>query len=117
MKNFYRTFKTIAATPPEIVMRAKYISRTVCANEGQSCVDLLKQAKIYLERAQVKDEEERRQREIQEAQRRRLLAQQAEEERQRLEERERELEKMKQMRQEYVDKTKEILKLKQVSYC
>lgn len=94
--------------------RARYLSRTVCANEAQSCMDLLKQAKIYLERAKAKDDEERHQREIQEQQRQQILAQQAAEERRKQEDRLRELEKMKQLRQEYVDKTKEILKLKQV---
>ncbi|KAL7074104.1 hypothetical protein ACQ4LE_006593 [Meloidogyne hapla] len=109
-----RTFKSIAGTPPEVVAKAKYISRTVCANEAQSCTDLTKQAKVYLERAQQKDEEERRQKAIQEEQRQRIVEQQAEEERRKQEERLQELEKLKQLRQEYVDKTKEILKLKQL---
>uniref|UniRef100_A0A915NCG6 RNA polymerase-associated protein CTR9 n=1 Tax=Meloidogyne javanica TaxID=6303 RepID=A0A915NCG6_MELJA len=75
-----RTFKSIASTQPEIVAKAKYISRTICANEAQSCTDLTKQAKVYLERAQQKDEEERRQKAIQEEQRQRILKQQQEEE-------------------------------------
>jgi len=110
----FRTFKSIASTQPEIVAKAKYISRTICANEAQSCTDLTKQAKVYLERAQQKDEEERRQKAIQEEQRQRILKQQQEEESRKREENIQKLEKLKQLREEYKDKTKEMLKLKQV---
>uniref|UniRef100_A0A914MTH3 Uncharacterized protein n=1 Tax=Meloidogyne incognita TaxID=6306 RepID=A0A914MTH3_MELIC len=109
-----RTFKSIASTQPEIVAKAKYISRTICANEAQSCTDLTKQAKVYLERAQQKDEEERRQKAIQEEQRQRILKQQQEEESRKREENIQKLEKLKQLREEYKDKTKEMLKLKQL---
>ncbi|KAL3097804.1 hypothetical protein niasHS_000539 [Heterodera schachtii] len=109
-----RTFKHIASTPPEIVAKAKYVSRTACANEAKACMDLLKQAQTYLQRAQEKDEEERRQREQQEEQRRRLLARQAEEERRRQEELKMRLEKLNQQRQKFVDETKDILRLPQI---
>ncbi|KAL3095727.1 hypothetical protein niasHT_024903 [Heterodera trifolii] len=109
-----RTFKHIASTSPEILAKAKHVSRTACANEAKACMDLLtmKQAQTYLQRAQ--DEEEPRQRQQQEEQRRRLLARQAEEERRRQEELKMRLEKLNQQRQKFVDETKDILRLPQI---
>lgn len=56
--------------PDNEIVRYKYVSRSVCANEAGSCSDLLKQAVVYLQRAQAKDDEEHRQRQYQEEQRR-----------------------------------------------
>uniref|UniRef100_A0A915CPW2 RNA polymerase-associated protein CTR9 homolog n=1 Tax=Ditylenchus dipsaci TaxID=166011 RepID=A0A915CPW2_9BILA len=109
-----RTFTYISSTAPEVIIRFRYISRTVCTNEAQVCSDLLKQARTYLQRAQAKDEEERRQREKQEEERLALLNQRQAEERLKEEKKMKELEELKQLRQHYVEKTKEILKLKEV---
>ncbi|KAH7730110.1 hypothetical protein AAVH_02602 [Aphelenchoides avenae] len=107
-------FKHIAGTTPEVIFRFKYISRTICGQEAQHCSDFLKQAQIYLQRAQAKDEEERRQREMQEQSRLALHRQKEEEERKRQEEIMRKIEELKETRQSFVDKTKEILKLPQI---
>ncbi|KAI1716094.1 tetratricopeptide repeat domain-containing protein [Ditylenchus destructor] len=105
------TFKYIAETSPEVIVRFRYISRTICRDEAQACNDLLKQARTYLQRAQTKDEEERKQREKQEEERRALLKQREVEEEARREQTKRELEALKQQRQQFVEKTKEILKM------
>ena len=96
------------------MLRYRYLSRTACGNEARTCDDLLKQAKNYLQRAQAKDEEERRQKERQEEERMLALRQKEVEERLKKEEKERELEELKAMRQHFVEKTKEILRLPQV---
>jgi hypothetical protein len=113
-KFYFRTFIYIADMPPDEMPKYKYISRTICRSEAGKCCDLLKQAVTYLQRAQTKDDEERRQRELQEEARRRLVEQQQEETRRKQDEKQKELERKKQMRQDYLDKTKEMLRLPEV---
>uniref|UniRef100_A0A914EKH2 RNA polymerase-associated protein CTR9 homolog n=1 Tax=Acrobeloides nanus TaxID=290746 RepID=A0A914EKH2_9BILA len=114
LKTAERIFTDISTASQEIMLRYRYLSRTACGNEARACDDLLKQAKTYLQRAQAKDDEERKQKERQEEERLALLRQKVEEERLRREEKERELEELKQMRQHFVEKTKEILRLPQI---
>uniref|UniRef100_A0A0R3S7A6 Pinin_SDK_memA domain-containing protein n=1 Tax=Elaeophora elaphi TaxID=1147741 RepID=A0A0R3S7A6_9BILA len=91
--------------------QARVVSRTASANEARACYDLLTQAQTYLQRAKAQDEEEQRQRQRQEEERQALKRQQEQEAKEREEKAKRELEVLKQMRQEYVEKTKEILRL------
>ncbi|MCP9258140.1 RNA polymerase-associated protein CTR9-like protein [Dirofilaria immitis] len=106
-------FEYISRNKDDTMSQARVVSRTASANEARACYDLLTQAQTYLQRAKIcaQDEEEQRQRQRQEEERQALKRQQEQEAKEREEKAKRELEVLKQMRQEYVEKTKEILRL------
>ncbi|VIO92177.1 TPR Domain containing protein [Brugia malayi] len=104
-------FEYISRNKDDTMSQARIVSRTASASEARACYDLLTQAQTYLQRAKAQDEEEQRQRQRQEEERQALKRQQEQEAKEREEKARRELEVLKQMRQEYVEKTKEILRL------
>uniref|UniRef100_A0A915ALZ8 RNA polymerase-associated protein CTR9-like protein n=3 Tax=Parascaris univalens TaxID=6257 RepID=A0A915ALZ8_PARUN len=111
LKTAERIFTYISQNRDETMGQARLVSRTASTTEARACNDLLKQAQTYLQRAKAQDEEEQRQRQRQEQERQALKRQQEAEAKEREEKTRRELEALKQMRQEYVEKTKEFLRL------
>ncbi|VDM39381.1 unnamed protein product [Toxocara canis] len=111
LKTAESMFTYISQNRDETMGQARLVSRTASATEARSCSDLLKQAQTYVQRAKAQDEEEQRQRQRQEEERLALKRQQEAEAKEREEKTRRELEALKQMRQEYVEKTKEFLRL------
>ncbi|KAK0406995.1 hypothetical protein QR680_018937 [Steinernema hermaphroditum] len=114
LKSAEQMFLFIANNRDESLINARYVSHTVCQSEAGACSDLLKQAPIYVQRAKTQDEEEQRQRCIQEEERLALRRQQEEETRLKQEREREQLESLKLARQQFVEKTKEFLKLPQV---
>ncbi|VDN57955.1 unnamed protein product [Dracunculus medinensis] len=106
-----KIFNFISNCKDELMGQARLVSRTASAAEARACSDLLKQAQTYLQRAKAQDEEDQRLRQRQEEERQALKRKQEEEMKEREEKARRELETLKQMRQEFVEKTKEILRL------
>ncbi|MFH4982123.1 hypothetical protein AB6A40_008832 [Gnathostoma spinigerum] len=106
-----RIFTYIASNRDETMSQARLVNRSVSSAEAHACNDLLKQAQTYVQRAKAQDEEEQRQRQRQIEERQALRLQQEAEAKEREERSRREREALKQARQEYVEKTKEILRL------
>uniref|UniRef100_A0A0N5AFT6 TPR_REGION domain-containing protein n=1 Tax=Syphacia muris TaxID=451379 RepID=A0A0N5AFT6_9BILA len=111
LKTAERFFSYISQNREENMGQARLVSRTASAAEARDCSDLLKQAKTYLQRAKAQDEEEQRQKQQQEEERQALKRRLEEEAREREEKTKRQVEALKQMRREYVEKTKEYLRL------
>ncbi|VDM97568.1 unnamed protein product [Thelazia callipaeda] len=109
-----RIFEYISRNKDDTMGQARLVSRTVSAHEARACYDFLTQAQTYLQRAKAQDEEDQRQRQRQEEERQALRRQQEQEVKEREEKARKELEALKQMRQEYVEKTKEILRLPKI---
>ncbi|KAK5974817.1 RNA polymerase-associated protein CTR9 [Trichostrongylus colubriformis] len=111
LKTAGRVFSYISATRDEALSGSRYVSRTHAGDEARACDDLLKQAQTYLVRAQQRDEEDERQRAKQHAEREALRQKLAQE----IEEREKELREkqasMASMRNEYVQMTKNLLRI------
>ncbi|KAK0417353.1 hypothetical protein QR680_012959 [Steinernema hermaphroditum] len=114
LKSAEHMFLFIANNRDESLTNARYVSRTVSQSEAGACSDLLKQAPTYVQRAKAQDEEEQRQRFIQEEERLALRRQQEEEIRLKQEREREQLESLKLARQQFVEKTKEFLKLPQI---
>ncbi|KAK6013696.1 tetratricopeptide repeat protein, partial [Ostertagia ostertagi] len=111
LKTAERMFSYISASRDEGLSGSRYVSRTHAGDEARACDDLLKQAQTYLVRAQQRDEEDERQRAKQHAEREALRQKLAQE----IEEREKELREkqasMASMRNEYVQMTKNLLRI------
>ncbi|VDO20950.1 unnamed protein product [Haemonchus placei] len=108
---FIKVFSYISNNRDETLSGSRYVSRTHAGEEARACDDLLKQAQTYLVRAQQRDEEDERQRQKQLAEREALRQKLAQE----IEEREKELREkqasMASMRNEYVQMTKNLLRI------
>ncbi|KAK6057488.1 putative ATP synthase F1, epsilon subunit [Cooperia oncophora] len=111
LKTAGRVFSYISTNRDEGISGSRYVSRTHAGDEARACDDLLKQAQTYLVRAQQRDEEDERQRAKQHAEREALRQKLAQE----IEEREKELREkqasMASMRNEYVQMTKNLLRI------
>ncbi|KAE9416876.1 hypothetical protein Angca_004307 [Angiostrongylus cantonensis] len=111
LKTAERMFSFIASTRDDTLASSRYVSRTHAGEEARACADLLRQAQTYLARAQQRDEEDERQRAKQQAEREALRRKLAQE----MEEREKELREkqasMANMRNEYVQMTKNLLRI------
>ncbi|VDK18129.1 unnamed protein product [Anisakis simplex] len=111
LKTAESIFTYISDNRDETMSQARLVSRSTSANEARCCSDLLKQAQTYVQRAKAQDEEEQRQRQRQEDERLALRRQQEIEAKEREEKTRRELEALKQLRQDFVQKTKDFLRL------
>ncbi|TKR78211.1 hypothetical protein L596_019056 [Steinernema carpocapsae] len=114
LKTAEQMFQFIANNRDESLAAARYVSRTASATAAGACSDLLRQAQTYVQRARAQDEEEQRQRLRQEQERMNLRRQVEEEARRKKEQQEQELEDLKMKRQQYMEKTKEFLRLPQI---
>ncbi|KAK6741499.1 hypothetical protein RB195_009387 [Necator americanus] len=111
LKTAERMFSFVSGNKDETLSGVRYVSRTHAGEEARACGDLLKQAQTYLVRAQQRDEEDERQKAKQQAEIEALRQKMAEE----IAERERELRdkqaSMANMRNEYVQMTKNLLRI------
>ncbi|KJH46483.1 tetratricopeptide repeat protein [Dictyocaulus viviparus] len=111
LKTAERMFTYISQNRDDTLSGVRYVSRTLAGEEARACTDLLRQAQTYLTRAQQRDEEDERQRAKQQAEREALRRKIAQE----MEEREKELREkqasMANMRNEYVQMTKNLLRI------
>lgn len=111
LKTAERMYSFVSGSRDEALSGSRYVSRTHAGEEARACSDLLKQAQTYLVRAQQRDEEDERQRAKQHAEREALRLRLAQE----MEEREKELREkqasMASMRNEYVQMTKNLLRI------
>lgn len=116
LKISQRTFKFLSTQPDDIVAKYRYISRSVCTNEAQCCSDLLHQAKQFYNNALKKDTEERLKQQRIKAERDEQLRRREQEEREEILKQQQQEEELKKQRAIFIEKTKEILKVSQVSY-
>lgn len=113
LKEAERGFSYLSAQPDNIMVKFRYVSRSICNREARSCKDLLAQAKQFYDSACRKDAKEREQQEYLRAQRLEQIRknEEAELEKQRI--RKEQEEELRRQRAQIVEKTKEILRVTQ----
>jgi RNA polymerase-associated protein CTR9 len=108
---------TLLARPPDAAsgMHNRHVDRHMAASEQRSCADILQQMPTHIARARALDERERQLRARQQLEREALKERTLEEERERQSLAEQQLQDLKQRRQEYIEKTRDVLFIPQVN--